>query len=695
MVPGVMCLPALLWVLPGTSLSAQEPALTSAKLLYLRNKVESDNRSHPSVSLAAEDEALALLAREPDSETETWFLLGRLRDTIVLKDLKKAAETVERARKLVGRTGNQRDHFALEVEAANLLLATEHFAESKAQAETLIPSLETYRKGAPKDVEMGRLLARAYRNLSTALRNLGRLSESIQTLQKAQRISEEVDDRKGHAQILDRMGYLYVFMRRFDEAVASHRAAIAEAESLGDLRLQAPFHLSLANAYGSMGDSDRQLAEMRTASDLAGKVNDSATQLLVSVNMADVYLGKKDYRRTLKFADAAMKLAVAAQDPGSIAVCKVNRGIALNRLGSSAEGLKAIQEGLEHFQKSGAVNDTAEIAGSLAEEFAFAGDFKHAYETHVEFKSLADSLKASQDLKHIADASAAFENDKKQLEIEALRRDRRNQSRLRLLWIALGGLGFGIAGVLVLSRRRLETANKALADMSLRDPLTSLANRRYLTTRIAEDLAQVNRLQRAGRSEAGKERMVANIDVVFLMIDIDHFKAVNDQHGHVAGDNVLKQFAGILSQTMRDSDTVVRWGGEEFFVVAKHTSRTDAHLVAERIRSQVEAFDFDLGNGEHIHKTCSIGFASYPFFRREPGRVAWEKVAEVADQCLYAAKTMGRNTWVGVHEALDAPESLQEIMAGYPDVSDLVGKGVLLAESHQGRPIVWASLPTT
>ncbi|WP_306598269.1 tetratricopeptide repeat-containing diguanylate cyclase [Geothrix sp. 21YS21S-2] len=688
---GSLFLPGLVCVLPGPPLAAQEGTPASRKITDLKNKVESDNRAHPSVSLAAEEEALALLSRDPDPEAETWFLLSQIRDAIVLKELKKAAASVERSRVLVRRTGNQRDHFTLEVEAANLLLAQEHLAESKAAAEALLPALEAYRANSPRDQEMGRLLARAYRNLSTTLRNLGRLSEAIRILQKAQRTSEDINDRAGRARILDRMGYLYVYMRRFDEAVASHRAAIAEAESLGDVRLQAPFHLSLANAYGSMGDSDRQLAEMRTASELAGQVSDSATQLLISVNMADVYLGKKDYRKTLKFADEAMKLAVAAQDPGSIAVCQVNRGIALNRLGSSAEGLKAIQEGLAHFRASGAINDSAEITGNLAEEFAFAGDYRRAYETEVEFKNLADSLKASQDQKHIADASAAFESDKQQLQIQALQRDRRNQARLRLLWIALGALGFGIAGVLVLSRRRLESANKALADMSLRDPLTSLANRRYLTTRIAEDLAQVNRLQRLGKASNGKDRMMANIDVVFLMIDIDHFKAVNDEHGHVAGDNVLKQFAGILSQTMRDSDTVVRWGGEEFFVVAKHTSRADAHLVAERIRSRVEAFNFDLGNGGYLHKTCSIGYASYPFFRREPAKVAWEKVAEVADQCLYAAKSMGRNTWVGVHEAVDAPESLQEIMAGYPNVSGLVAKGVLMAESHQDQAITWAS----
>ncbi|BDU70832.1 tetratricopeptide repeat-containing diguanylate cyclase [Mesoterricola silvestris] len=681
--------PALVCLLPATSLGAQTAPWSNRKLNELRKKIEADNRTHPAASLAWEDEALALIAKEPDPAAETWFLIRRVQDGIVLKEFATSRDLADRARRLIRATGNPRDHFLLEVEAASLFSVTERFAEAKKTVEALLPALETYRKDNPRDLEMGRLLERAYRSLATSQRNLGRLPEAIGVLQKAQRISEEVGDTAGHARILDQMGYLYVIMLRFEDAVASHRAAIAMAESLGDLALQAEFHLSLANALGSSGDSTRQLAEMKIAVDLADKVHASNIKLVCSVNMADVYLGKKDYRSTLKYADAALKLATAAQDAGSVAVCQVNRGIALNRLGNSAEGLKAIQEGLAHFRETEAVNDTAEITGNLAEEYAFAGDYRRAYETMVEFKNLSDSLMKSQDLKQIADSSAAFENDKQQLQIEALHRDGRNQARQRILWIALGVLGFGTAGVLVLSRRRLESANKALADMSLRDPLTSLANRRYLTTRIAEDLAQVIRMRRVGTTEGGKDRLVANIDVVFMMIDIDHFKTVNDNFGHVAGDNVLKQFAGILSQTMRDSDTVVRWGGEEFFVVAKHTSRLDAHVVAERIRSRVEEFPFDLGNGVQIHKTCSIGFASYPFFRREPSKVAWEKVAEVADQCLYAAKAMGRNTWVGVHEAMDTPTPLQEIMAGYPDVSELVAQGVLKAESRKDQRITW------
>ena len=666
-------------------------ATPARRIAELRRKIEADNRSNPVASIGWAEEALGLLEGAPDAKSEIWFQLGLVRDLNNLSEYAQATTWLAKARALVARAGEPRDHFILEIEAASILAASERPGESMALLDTLLPALAAYRGRHPEDLELGRFLGRGYRILGSSCRFLGRFPQAIAAYQRGQQVCAAVGDHKGEARTLDLMGTLYANLGRLDEAVASHRMAIAGAEALGELDMQALFHLSLANTFGSRNEPDLQLSEMKIAGDLAARTGDADIQLTVAVNLADGYLRKKDFRSTLKYADAGMKLATQAQNPSSIAVCLVNRGIALNRLGSSAEGLKAIQQGLEHFKTTQALPDEAEITGNLAEEYAFAGDFRKAYETEVQFKALVDNLSQAQDRKHIAEASASFENDKKQIEINALYRDQRNQARLRLLWIALGTLGFGIAGVLVLGRKKLTLANRTLAEMSLRDPLTSLANRRYLTTRIAEDLAQINRNQRSRHTDAAKDRLGTNIDVVFLMIDIDNFKQVNDQHGHASGDQVLKQFAFILAQTMRDSDTVVRWGGEEFFVVAKHTSRADASQVAERIRSRVEAFPFELGNGEIIHKTCSVGYACYPFFRTDPGKLAWEKVAEIADQCLYAAKVSGRNTWVGVHENGNAAVPFAEALGAYPDVAQLVASGSLEAASRDNRRITWPS----
>jgi diguanylate cyclase (GGDEF)-like protein len=194
--------------------------------------------------------------------------------------------------------------------------------------------------------------------------------------------------------------------------------------------------------------------------------------------------------------------------------------------------------------------------------------------------------------------------------------------------------------------RELNSANEALTNLSLTDPLTGLKNRRFLALRIGEDIAA---LERAHHGTRNTNEPSSVTDLVFLMVDIDHFKEVNDQFGHAAGDRVLKAIGGILMVATRLSDTVVRWGGEEFLVVARQLNRDAAPILAERIRLAVESHPFAIGEGRTIHRTCSVGFAPYPFVSGVPKLLGWEAVVGVADLCLYVAKSSGRNVWVGLN----------------------------------------------
>ncbi|HJW09069.1 MAG TPA: diguanylate cyclase [Holophagaceae bacterium] len=234
-------------------------------------------------------------------------------------------------------------------------------------------------------------------------------------------------------------------------------------------------------------------------------------------------------------------------------------------------------------------------------------------------------------------------------------------------WFRLLGLGALVAGIVGIIRWRLaalrhqaealqelvhqrtaelEIANETLRNQSLTDPLTGLRNRRYLATRLPEDVAQVQRLHHELRRKDDTARM--NKDLVFLMVDLDHFKQVNDTYGHAAGDQVLLQVSELLRLCIRESDFVVRWGGEEFLVVARNANREEAPVMAERIRIAVGEHEFDLGEGHTIRRTCSIGFAPVPFLAAEPDLLHWEQVVDLADHCLYTAKRSGRDAWVGV-----------------------------------------------
>lgn len=195
----------------------------------------------------------------------------------------------------------------------------------------------------------------------------------------------------------------------------------------------------------------------------------------------------------------------------------------------------------------------------------------------------------------------------------------------------------------------LEHAYREQEQASLTDPLTGLRNRRYLLQHIETDVAMALRLHDK-RQNHSNPQPAANTDLTFFMVDLDHFKSVNDTYGHAAGDLVLVQMKERLQSVARDSDYTIRWGGEEFLLVAHATNRHDGHVVAERIRRAVADVPFDLGNGQQLQRTCSVGFASFPFLEAHPRQQTWLEVVEIADQALYMAKHGGRNAWVGLYE---------------------------------------------
>jgi diguanylate cyclase (GGDEF)-like protein len=203
---------------------------------------------------------------------------------------------------------------------------------------------------------------------------------------------------------------------------------------------------------------------------------------------------------------------------------------------------------------------------------------------------------------------------------------------------------------LVEKNLELERAYKALEDVSLTDQLTGLRNRRFFLQNVETDVAMsLRRYDDPLRGGVDQRDNAPGNDLVFFMVDLDHFKEVNDRFGHAAGDAVLVQMQERLREVFRETDYLVRWGGEEFLVLARATHRDDAKLVAERIRKAVANREFILPDGSTVSRTCSIGFACFPFVPEEPRLLSWSEVVELADQGLYLVKRSGRNAWAGVY----------------------------------------------
>src|SRR5229473_3373748 len=130
-----------------------------------------------------------------------------------------------------------------------------------------------------------------------------------------------------------------------------------------------------------------------------------------------------------------------------------------------------------------------------------------------------------------------------------------------------------------------------------------------------------------------------NAPLSILMIDVDEFKDVNDTFGHLAGDQVLVEVALLLARTARSVDSVARYGGDEFVIAVPETGEVGAIAFAERLRDKIQAHEFDIGKGDPLRLTVSIGVADFP----EPKVETAEDLLDCADRALYRAKAGGRN----------------------------------------------------
>jgi diguanylate cyclase (GGDEF)-like protein len=221
----------------------------------------------------------------------------------------------------------------------------------------------------------------------------------------------------------------------------------------------------------------------------------------------------------------------------------------------------------------------------------------------------------------------------------------------------------------------LAAANRELAEAALTDPLTGIRNRRFFDTMIAADISQTIRAYSDGAHSTDHR------DLVFYLVDIDHFKEINDVYGHHVGDDALLEMAQRFSRAVRTSDMLIRWGGEEFLIVSRGAERREAQALAARILSAVASEPISMGHGKSLLRTCSVGWASFPWFRSAPEAVSLEEVLTLVDRALYMAKNSGRNQAIGVLAADREPADLQgELSLAEP--IELEGRNVRILRLH-------------
>jgi diguanylate cyclase (GGDEF)-like protein len=253
-----------------------------------------------------------------------------------------------------------------------------------------------------------------------------------------------------------------------------------------------------------------------------------------------------------------------------------------------------------------------------------------AIQAYHRYDDISEKFMTSARQRAFLELSAQFDDERKARELELLRRDNELKvsemrgQRLRQQLILAGALFIGfICAALVWAFARERKVNERLRFSSEHDPLTGLSNRRYFN----EHVLAVD----GGRPVGG----------CVLLADLDHFKRINDTHGHPAGDAVLAAMSQRLSAALRESDKLVRWGGEEFLAVLGPMTPAQADMTAERLLQAVRREPV-MWNGHMIHCTISIGYASFPMSGSATD-ISLDNAISLVDKALYVAKRRGRD----------------------------------------------------
>jgi diguanylate cyclase (GGDEF)-like protein len=393
------------------------------------------------------------------------------------------------------------------------------------------------------------------------------------------------------------------------------------------------------------------------------------------VEQGELEPGEQALRRGLALAERQGATREAAE-------CRLGLASLARRRGRFVEAEAQARRAVELAEEASAHETLQRAYQELAAVYEAAGRPAPALEAFKRFKQISDEGLDEPKALRLATLESRYERERREREIERRHREQalaalelsrnqwqRNTMALAALMLLLGGFA------LYRRQRDLGAVNRRLQEIRLTDSLTGLKNRHFLDHAIEADTAGSRR--RHAASVAGGAARQA--DLVFLLIDIDRFKSVNDEHGHAAGDAVLAQFAEILRRCCRAADHLVRWGGEEFLVVIRFADRAEGALLAERIRSAVAAHTFRIEGGREVRRTCSLGFAPYPLVPERPESLSWEQALGLADDALDAAKRSGRDAWVGVtHASSDAVAGLS---GPGRNLAGEVGRGAVTVES--------------
>ena len=487
--------------------------------------------------------------------------------------------------------------------------------------------------------------------------SLGQLAVAVGLHQHSVSLADRVGEAWRRAAMRGNLAYALVLAKQAQRGLDINREGLAIARESGDLLAESQSLTVDSIVTGELGLHESELQSSRDAIDRARRAGAKRQEVLALANLADYYLKRADYATALRLSQQALPLAREVKNLSGESVALANAGLASIALGRHEEGQALVKQSLMLEERAGSLTEQLGIQQELGEMLEKVGLLQQAWAALSEHRRLADEVFQRRHQQAVLELQEGFDAERRQRELAALQvenglkeatLERRDlQQRLWAAGVTAGVLLLALVGVLLRRMRhsnsQLRSSNEQLQVASERDPLTGLANRRHLLAAMERTASQGGGFQGA-----------------MLLIDIDHFKRINDLHGHAAGDTVLVEVARRLRGALRDQDLTVRWGGEEFLVVVDTLPQGEVDVLAQRLLSAIGGEPVNLG-GQRLTVTASIGFAVFPI---EPARLplSWERAIDLVDTAMYLAKAHGRNRAYGVralHEEEGASATAQ------------------------------------
>jgi diguanylate cyclase (GGDEF)-like protein len=462
------------------------------------------------------------------------------------------------------------------------------------------------------------------------LRLLGQAEAALPFLESGLDLAHEMHDdlRSLHAMLW--MARIYTNTGNFDRASTQLEDARRLAMALGDEAALVEVEGIVSDVADQQGNHVEERRASLAALEHAKRSGSNKWIAHALINLGDSYLKTRDFNESLKYSKQALPMVLKRREGRDDLIVLSNEGLAYIGLGSIKQGEKLAEGAIADALAGDNLLDAQEFLREYADALEHAGYLMMAIQVYHRYDEVSEKIMTSTRQRAFLELSAKFDDERRARELELLRRDNALKAsemhgqRLRQQLILTGAFFVTcICAALIWAFARVRKANDRLRFNSERDALTGLRNRRYFN----EHVLTVDGARPVGGC--------------VLLADLDHFKRINDTLGHPAGDAVLATVSHRLSAALRESDKLVRWGGEEFLAVLDPITPEQADLTVERLLRAVRR-DPVLWNGQAIQCTISIGYACFPMTGSKT-EISLDSAIRLVDKALYEAKRRGRD----------------------------------------------------